>query len=54
MPLERIYVIVCYGMSDIGKGWLTASIGAIQPEGCVPVKIDPLLYRLGLIGHGFV
>jgi len=43
MRVENIYVIVCYGISDIGKGWLTASIGALDVEGSVAVKIDPLL-----------
>lgn len=43
MSLQHIFVVVCSGMSDIGKGWLTASIGAVSPQNCVPVKIDPLL-----------
>ncbi len=43
MNLKHIYVIACYGISDVGKGWLTAGIGALEPEGCVAVKIDPLL-----------
>ncbi len=40
---ENIYVIVCSGISDIGKGWLTASIGGLAPKTTLVVKIDPLL-----------
>lgn len=40
--LEHIYVVVGSGTSDIGKGWLTASIASVLP-GALPVKIDPFL-----------
>lgn len=43
--LRHVYVVVCNGISDIGKGWLTASIVGLQPESTLPVKIDPLLNR---------
>jgi hypothetical protein len=43
MNLKRVFVIVCAGMSDIGKGWLTASLGTLARSRVVPVKIDPLL-----------
>ena len=41
--LNNIYVVVCNGISDIGKGWLTASILGLDPENTLPIKIDPLL-----------
>ncbi len=41
--LQNVFVIVCNGISDIGKGWLTASIGRLAPESTLPIKIDPLL-----------
>lgn len=40
---KEIYVIICNGISDIGKGWLTSAIGALNPERTLPIKIDPLL-----------
>lgn len=40
--LEHIYVVVGSGTSDIGKGWLTASIANVLPK-ALPVKIDPFL-----------
>lgn len=42
-PLESILVVVCYGISDIGKGWLTAAIAGLSPDHTLPLKIDPLL-----------
>lgn len=44
--LKHIYVVVCNGISDLGKGWLAASIGSIDPEHTLPIKIDPLLNRI--------
>ena len=43
MRLKEILVVLCNGISDIGKGWLTASLGALDPENTLPIKIDPLL-----------
>lgn len=41
--LKHIYIVVCNGISDLGKGWLAASIGSIDAEHTLPIKIDPLL-----------
>ena len=41
--LENIYIVMCNGISDIGKGWLTASLIGLAPETTLPIKIDPLL-----------
>ncbi|MCG8570482.1 MAG: hypothetical protein MJB14_10115 [Spirochaetes bacterium] len=43
LELTNIYVVICNGISDIGKAWLMASIGKIAPEITLPIKIDPLL-----------
>ncbi len=40
--IEHIYVVLGSGNSDIGKGWLTATIASLLPR-ALPVKIDPLL-----------
>ena len=42
-PLEKIYVVVCDGISDVGKGWLTAAVSGLDPQHTMPIKIDPLL-----------
>lgn len=41
--LQNVYAVVCNGISDIGKGWLTAAICGLDPAHTVPIKIDPLL-----------
>lgn len=41
--LRNIYVVVCNGISDIGKGWLTAALIGLDPQNTLPIKIDPLL-----------
>lgn len=41
--LEHVYVVVCNGISDIGKGWLAASIAGLDPANTLIIKIDPLL-----------
>lgn len=41
--VKKVYIIVGNGVSDIGKGWLTASIGRLNPENTLPIKIDPFL-----------
>ncbi len=38
---KKIYVVVGYGTSDIGKGWLVSAIGANSPIDTLPIKIDP-------------
>lgn len=38
---KKIYVVVGYGTSDIGKGWLVSAIGANSPVNTLPIKIDP-------------
>lgn len=43
MNLKKIYIIACTGISDLGKGWLTSSLGAISPDRTLPIKVDPLL-----------
>ncbi len=43
LPLEKVYVVICNGISDIGKGWLTAAIAGLDPQHTLPIKIDPLL-----------
>ena len=41
--MENIYIVICNGISDIGKGWLTAAITGLDPKNTLPIKIDPLL-----------
>lgn len=40
--LKRIYLVVGSPISDIGKGWLTASVASLMPNSYV-LKIDPML-----------
>ena len=41
--VDKIYIVVCNGISDIGKAWMASSIGRLDPEHTMPIKIDPLL-----------
>lgn len=43
MSLRHIYIVVCNGISDIGKGWLTAGLCGLDLAHTLPIKIDPLL-----------
>lgn len=42
--IDRIVVVLGGGSSDIGKGWLSASIASLL-ESPLPLKIDPFLNR---------
>lgn len=42
--LQNIYIVTGSGISNIGKGWLTASIGSLL-DSALPIKIDPMLNK---------
>lgn len=41
--VSNVYVVIANGLSDLGKGWLTAAIGRLNLAETLPIKIDPLL-----------